>query len=613
MKDNSLALYTLSMKLHGMSPKGATATHTLVKEPYGQRVTFKAISLHDRKFYDSGEHLGWKIIKEPTETTPGVVSKRIMDDTFSEGASLLDDLPEHDVTVPKHLAETYNLVDSNIMEVGGKYKLILTPEEKARAGALNDMATTLVKSSANVIAVDDARYIRNEISKDGVRTVISSEDGDEVKGIVEKIKSDVIDHPWVLKLEDGVRFDKLPEEIRAKYKPIQQNLTSMDGFKDNVTHVRKDIRHWLIGGHVPSLFKNPKVQRYSTILKELISGAKIGMAIVNPKKLLNDSISNTTHLTLLGVPLTKIAKYQRDILKAVDSFNTIKNAMYEAKVMYLGNPTEENEKLYKDLQDKLKHNELYIAYSNGFMTSLSSDVLNSNVQASEGLQADIHKTLKYLLTNKDGSKNVLHTIISNASNFGMDGTHILNRIGDIANTLNTDGEVKKYLDGVAKNIREIKKDDDMAKYLAQFTISPEAETVKAGTWLNDVMDMSMRETYRRHLIDKGVSPQKAIQEAINMSPFYPEDAPIGVKMLSDYFILPFATWTLRVHSPVAHIFKTRSVTLGTEAMIAELLGHDLEIYAASHPFYKLWEDTLASTPLDAVGIGSLAPTNAIGY
>ena len=609
MKDNSLTLYSLSMKLHDMSPKGASSTHTLVKEPFKHKQIFKAITVEDRKLYDSGELMGWKIIKEPTDKTPGVVTKKIIDDTFTEGASIINDLPDHDVHVPKHIAEAYDLTDSNILKAGNKYKMILTREEKKAAGLVEDMGTALVKSTANIMSVDDAAYIRNKLLEPSVRSVITNNSDEEINDVVLRIKDDIVDHPWFLKLEDGVKFDQLPQEIKAKYKPIQQNLSSVGNFKDEVTHVRKDIRHWLVGGHSPSLFKNPKLQRISQITKELVAGAKIGMGMLNPKKLAMDSVSNNLQLSMLGVPASKIAGYSEDILKSIDSFNKIKNAMFEAKVKYSADPTTENETRYKKLQDRLKRNDLYTAYSNGFMSSLSSDILNSNVDTTEGLQADIHKVLKYMLTDREGNKNILHEVIGNASRFGMDGTQILTGIGKIASNFNEGREIERYLDGVAKNIQEIKRDDDMVNYLGQFTVSPNAETVKAGTWLNDVMDMMMRETYRRHLIDVGVSPEKAIEKAIAMSPDYKEDMPIGVKVLSDYFVIPFPSFMLRMLQPTLYVARNKPINAFIES---ELIGLD-DTFFGAHPFKRVFENQFISSPASVIGVNSVAPTNLFNF
>ena len=615
IKDNSLALRALTYKIADMSPKGALVSNTLIKENFGGNKEFKAISLKDKKRYEFTEATGWKIVRQPTKSNPGVVVRDVIDNTFLEGLGVSNDLVSSDINVPQYMVNEDNLVNSNIVKVGDSYKLILTHEEKLKAGLVEDIGSTLVKSTAGMIATDDSQVIRNELMKPALRSVITSLEDPALDDVLERIDNEIVDHPWFIKIdEDNFNYSDLPAKIQANYKPIQQDLTSINNFNKEVTLVRKDIRAWLVGGKSASLFENPKMQRLSKITKEVISGAKIGMVITNPKKLAIDAAANNAQLAMLGVPATKIATYSKDVLKGVDYFVTTKNTLVQAKMEYLANPNEESEKAFDKAKEELKQSELYTAYTNGFMNSLSSDILNNNVDTTEGLQSDIHKVLKYMLTsNKTGEANTLHNIISAASKYGMQGEHILNGIGKIVSNFNTDKEVEKYLKGVSQRITDIKDNDDMVNYLSQFTISPNSEIVKAGTWFNDVIDMTSREVYRRHLIDVGVDPKKAIEKAIAFMPDYKENMPVGLKTVSDYGILMFPSFFLRTFQPATYLLRKKLIGVGIEEQVQALIGQNIETVFDTNLYTKLVDGQFLHSPTEYIGVGSVLPTNLFNF
>jgi hypothetical protein len=344
---------------------------------------------------------------------------------------------------------------------------------------------------------------------------------------------------------------------------------------------------------------------------------KIGMIIVNPKKLVLDSASNNAQLAMLGVPTSKILKYGIDIGKSVNQFNTDKNELYRVKLEYLATPTAELKAEYEEKQDSLKKNELYVGYKNGFMSSLSSDILNNNVDTTEGLQADIHKVLNYFLTDKEGKKNTLHNIISTSSKFGINGEDVIDGIGKIIGTLNTDGEVEQYLNGVANRVRDIKNNDDMVNYLSQYTLSPNSEFVKAGTFMNDVIDFTARETYRRHLVDIGTSPEKAVEQAIAFMPDYKENPPVAIKTLSDYGILLFPSFFLRVGQPVAYLLKHKMFSVALEQQVSMMLqsefGFGIESILGEDLFSRIVSGKIGNNPLDAYSYSSVLPTNVFNF
>jgi hypothetical protein len=193
--------------------------------------------------------------------------------------------------------------------------------------------------------------------------------------LVDVIKSDNIDNPWFLKLEEGTEYNKLDKSIRAKYMPVGSRASNVKGFNEKVDLVRKDISHWLLGGSAKSLFQNPQMKWALRILKNLVSGSKIGMIVLNPVKIANDNLSNLTYLGVLGLDPLFIAKNYAEIQKDFAEYSDLQRQIWTAKLQLVArSESTALQKKVKSLQKRLAANSVGDIGDKGFVNSLGSDL-----------------------------------------------------------------------------------------------------------------------------------------------------------------------------------------------------------------------------------------------
>jgi len=215
--------------------------------------------------------------------------KPTIDSTDIAGAYTDMKLISTDINVRQEFKNFPGVVES----VNG-HKLLLTKDQKREMGLIEAFSQGLVRSTAHSMALQESQIIRDELLKKETHMIIGK--GNSITKLETIIKAENVDNPWFLKLEEGTEYSKLSPEIRAKYMPVEGRASDVKGFNENVDLVRKDISHWLLGGTAKSLFENPTMKWALRILKNTISGSKIGMVVLNPIKIANDNLFNSIEL-----------------------------------------------------------------------------------------------------------------------------------------------------------------------------------------------------------------------------------------------------------------------------------------------------------------------------
>ena len=612
IKDNAIALAMIHKDIGDGINMRSDVKGSLVGEYYEKQLQKKVITEAELDKFSYEEGSGWRVIVEPVDGKVGIVVRTIDDGFYLEGSGIDLGTTSNDLLISPILAETLDLEANNIIKLNdGSYKKILSHDEKTDMGIIRKPGHSLIHTTSHMIAAQEAGILRKEMLKKDIRIEIDTNDSSNVAILQTLIKDKDIDHHWFIKLGKDAKYINLPADIKAKYKPIDVKLSNIHGFKNEISLVRKDMAYWLTGDSKQFFNNNPKIQKASKVAKQLISGAKIGMAVANPTKLMKDTASNTAFLTAMGVPLSMQLSEGKSIMAEMDTLGQLRTQIAKIRVKQVAYPNDKNlQTKYNKLLAMLEAHTLNGVVKRGFMNSLSSDIYNNNIDSLKGMQADVNTGLKYLLNKKDGTPNIINKYISDIANVTGDGTEVLRYIGNIVGKAESTAEMGKMLDAAANRISKIKNNEDSVAYLNNFILTPNSEIVKAGVWYNDAIDTVAKETYYRYLTqNKKMDPVKAEVLVIESFPDYKENMPMAMKILSDYGILMFPSYWTRIHVPAYRMVTKRTINVGLELELSNLTNTHLEsILDATLPVRLDSNMDIVHSPLDIVGIDSIFPT-----
>ena len=599
IKDNSVANALSTLDNEGTS----NVRDSLVMDYWKESFRIKAVTKADFKMYEYGEDTGWKILKAPTKTELGIVYKPVIDSTDIAGAYTDTKLSSTDVDVPQTMKRY-----PGVVETKNGHKLLLTKEQKRELGLLEEFGQGLVRSTAHSVSIKESQIIRDELLKEDTHLTIGK--GKSIDKLESIIESENIDNPWFIKLEEGTEYSKLPAAIRAKYMPVGKRASNVKNFNENVDLVRKDISHWLLGGSTKSLFENPKLKWATRILKNLITGAKIRMVVLNPVKIANDNLSNLTYLGVLGLSPAFIASNYKAISTDFAEYTDLQRQIFQAKLQLVSRP--ESAKIKKHLnalQKRLKANSVGDIGDKGFINSLGSDLVSRSADTLSGFQADMHTALEYLLHEKAGNKNIVSHFIMQLQKTGFQAEDFFKYLGGIAGQAKSTKLIQQELDQVSDRLREIKSEEDIVNYVSQFTTSPSSEAVRVGSAMTDLTDVLAKETLYRHFVEnQRMSAEDARIKVLDSFPDYKENMPLAIKQLSDAGIIMFPSFWLRIQKIIYRMARDKPVNLATELMVQEALGTNVNTIFEANLINKANTfGGLLHSPFEAAGFGSVTP------
>jgi len=593
---------------------------SLVPERYKEPIVIEAFEMHELSRYENGENLGWKILEKPTKTRLGIVYKEIIDSSEIPGAYTDTKLSTTDIEVFGGKTKYKGVVQTR-----DGHKLRLTKKQKIAMGLLEDFSQGLVRGVAHNMAIQESQIIRDRMLEEA-RMVL----GKDFSKLSDIIESDNVDNPWFIKMPEGKTISDLnPNDpkiteaerkqyklIRAHYKPVGSRASDVKGFNEGVDLVRKDIAYWLIGGKASSLFQNPKYKWIARITKDLISGSKLGMVILNPVKITKDNVSNLSYLSVMGVPPTFIAKNYKEIADSFTEYSNLESQIIQLKVQLVARPNSDKiKKKINALRKRVAKNPLGTLGEKGFLNSLGSDLVSKNADTLSGFQADIHTALEYLLKTKEGKKNYVSHFILELQKLGFKGEDFLTYIGNLAKMAGEAGEgAQNQLDQVAERLKEIRTEEDIVNYVSQYTTSPSSEAVRLGASMTDLTDVMAKETLYRHLIEnEGMTEEAAKIKVLDSFPDYKENMPLAVKQLSDFGIIMFPSFWLRIQKVIYRMARDKPINLATELMLEEAVDSNIETIVSSVIINK-WNayGGIFHTFWESIGLGSVAPIHIFG-
>ena len=597
--------YTVANHLSLMNFKGSeNLRSTGVPHSFSEGVEPRAITVDELPSYEYGENTGWKVIKKPTKSTLGLVYREVIDSTSIPGAFTDVKMSSADLDVTSSKKSF-----SNVVSTPNGYRMILTQEQRDTMGALGAVQS-LVRGTAHAMSIQESQIIREEMLKAETTMQLTASNLQDLQDTVEDSSRE---NPWFLKAK-GISYSDLPASIKARYKPVGNRASDVQGFNKGVDFVRKDISHWLLGGASSSPFTSPKWKWALRITKDLVSMAKIGMVVLNPGKIARDNISNVAYLGVMGVSPSFAANSYKDIMEEFGEYTEAKNELLALKVSLLAKPNSTKlQKKAKSLQKRLDRNPISSIEAKGFLNSLGSALVTREAETLGGVQKDIDVALKFLLKEQDGKSNYLAHFLMQLQKTGPQGEDFLNYLGGVVGKYKGGKELDNELTKIADRLSKIRNDKDVEAYAAQFINAPQSEAVRFGANITDLSDVLAKETYYRHLTEnEGMSPEKARIKVLDSFPNYIENMPLAVQQLSDVGVIMFPSFWMRIQKIIYRMAKDRPVSLATEEMIDSYFNLHADTILDSNIINKAtsWGGILHS-PLEVVGAGSIFPLHAL--
>ena len=594
---------------------GAGNKHNLrasgLPHSYAEGIQREVITLEELENFEYTDNSGWEIVSKPTKNKVGLVYRKVIDSTILPGAFTDIKMSSSDIILKPSLRAFSNANSyENVMMTPEGPRMILTEKERVKMGSLGAIQS-LVRSTAHAKSIQDSEIIRQEVIKAETRFVVNQKNKKELKEI---LADDSKENPWFLKADD-ITYGELPPSVRAKYRPVGRDASDVNKFNEEVTWVRKDIAHWLLGGKKGSLLPGAKFQWMLRITKDLIAMTKINMVLMNPAKIAKDNMSNIAYLGVMGVDPNFIVKNYKNIMQEFGEYTNDKNALLNLKVPLMVDP--ENKELKakeKGIRDRLDKNPISSIEDKGFLNSLGSALISRESATLGGTQKDIEDALTYLLKKKDGSKRYIGKLLSGLQNAGYEGEQFFIHLADAAKEMGLGEGAEARLDQIYERLSHIRSQDDVVAYASQFINSPQSEAVRLGASFTDLSDVMAKETYYRYLVDKGESPAKARIAVLDAFPNYVENLPMAVQQASDLGILMFPSFWMRIQKAIYHMARERPLSLATEEMIDAVLGSNLDTILDANIINKMtsWGGVVHS-PYENTLTEAVFPTRVMSF
>lgn len=613
----SMAIATVHEKLFDMTGDNFGGVGNIVEDVYDRNPNIQAISFQELKAGKYPLDRGWKILQEPIEGVQyGIVYNH--DNVGSYQAGLGTNISH--IKYGLEIRQPDKAITSgNYIQDGSTISLMLTPEQKAELGLIQNPAHTLVRTYARLQYAAETNKIREELmDTTGVTKQVSTVD--EAQKIYDEIKANrgtdkAGTHPWFIKLDSKLTLSTLPADFQKYYKLVE-NASDIGGFDNKVQLVRKDLASQVMGYKEMEMFpSSPMLNKMANVVKKLIVLRKIHQVVANPFKLAVDITSNTVLLAQMGVPMQDIVRDTKEALEGIKGLVELRNQVIAAEFEHNALGTPATEKAMKDLQAKLSKHLMATAVANGFVQSMGTDLLHRNYDTVSGLQRDINEVINKAVKNPDGSFNKFGDFVNSAGTF-MPAFSLDTIAHFVGKTLKGKGKsmdaVAKIITNMADGYEEARTSGDPAKYLSQFIAAPDSELVKAGSGLMQYGDFTARWVYYKYLKNSGVSEKDAAAQALETFIDYRVNMPKELKMLSDYGILMYPTYWTRIQKIIYIATLRNPVTAGLGAVTEGLLGNVLPTIYDSNIITKAtsWNG-LINSPTDAFSGDTFLPTHLI--
>jgi hypothetical protein len=569
-------LMTLSAGMFGSHNKMYATTkdkmlgkENLLYESFTVPKEFAIVTKKDLNHNDYTKESGWRILQKPTSKDYGIVYRDRVEQTSQEGAGTSVHYLNQDIIVPKdkELKGMNNVYSIKTLK-GSFQKIVLTPDQLDLLGLNKNPADAIVRSYGRSIEIHNTQAARDELlSQTMTKYLKTSSSIDKLEEDLADI--DTKDIPLFLSLPDSSTAKEVLEThklIGDRYKVVS-NVTTVGGINEHLHLVRKDFSDIAIGFNDPVLFSNnDSLKKAAFAIRQAVKLTKIHWVITNIPKIFGDTTSNVAILLAYGVPVQEIPRLIKESIVDMKSLEKLRLKQLELEIKKYSGEDVDNK--LKRVKESIKTHPMAIMLNTGMMQSISVEVMNKDESVISGLQNDIESLLNKFLKDSNGKNNGLAKAIKALSQSGHQSMNVETLLQFAGKSAKNFKALQSFGDNLIESgdrIEHNKKTGDMAKYISEFIASPDSAMVRFGSFAVQSIDIVSRKILLDTLIAQGKSEHDAIKITLESFVDYKINMPKEVKALSDYGVLLFPSFWMRIQKVILATVKANpaGVAFGT--------------------------------------------------
>jgi hypothetical protein len=625
---------------------------------------YKAVTLSEMRRSDNSSENGWIVVKEATKDTVGILARENYEagyntgvglelNRYSNGALLSRDqskpIADRLRTLNSDEARESWLQHNGIVQEGARFRVLLNKETKVeKLHMVENAAHSLYRTYLHNKDLIASEAVRRTLLENGTRTINSENGMKELERVLKQndrvgLKGERVEvEPFINidyeapSLKHINSFDDLKKEypMIVQYYRTPEGLTTFNNFNKKVSLVKRGVSEVLLGYKNGQIFGNDNrdAARWESMFKKMVILAKQKMVVMNPVKLLNDTVTNVGVLSMMDMTPTEIYYGMKAGYTAYGEYSKARGKLVElqmaarmADATYEMNKTKENETAKKkavNVLDKhiadMREMDFHEAYNAGFVQSYSTDLVIKEFDTISGIQKDIDDVINKYTHDKKGNPNKLFDAIKWFANTGPQMDEWLIAAGTSAKMKGTD--VGTELIEIAERLKNKKNDkESVSRYVSEFLGSPASEAAAYGSAYMVLGDVMAKYTLAKHLIGRenprsGVrgnrrkyTSEEAYALANDTFIDYRANLPKEIKVLSDYGILMFPAYWLRVQKVIAGLLKYHPVSAVTSYAVETAMGAESlnvlnqNIVTKAGGYYGIIHN-----PAETISLGSIA-------
>jgi len=628
---------------------------------------YKAVTLSEMRRSDNSSENGWIVVKEATKDTVGILARENYEagyntgvglelNRYSNGALLSRDQSKPIVdrlrTLNSDEARESWLQHNGMVQEGARFRVLLNKETKVeKLHMVENAAYSLYRTYLHNKDLIASEAVRRTLLENGTRTIKNENGMKELERILKQndrvgLKGEKVEvEPFISidyeapSLKHINSFDDLKKEypMIAQYYRTPEGLTTFNNFNKKVSLVKRGVSEVLLGYKNGQIFGNDNrdAARWESMFKKMVILAKQKMVVMNPVKLLNDTVTNVGVLSMMDMTPTEIYYGMKAGYTAYGEYSKARGKLVElqmaarmADATYDMNKSKENETAKKkavNVLDKhiadMREMDFHEAYNAGFVQSYSTDLVIKEFDTISGIQKDIDDVINKYTHDKKGNPNKLFDAIKWFANTGPQMDEWLIAAGTSAKMKGTD--IGTELVEIAERLKNKKNDkESVSRYVSEFLGSPASEAAAYGSAYMVLGDVMAKYTLAKHLIGRenprsgqGGNRKKYTSEeayALANDTFidYRANLPKEIKVLSDYGILMFPAYWLRVQKVIAGLLKYHPVSAVTSYAVETAMGAESlsvlnqNIVTKAGGYYGIIHSPTETISLESIALGA---------
>jgi len=613
----SKGLQEMSEAVLGGTQDKNSFRENLVYEQFENPKEFKAVDERDLFGDQYPANKGWKILRKPKDGEYGIIWRDRSKVTRQEGTGTTVEFKYNDIKVDERIKKETARNAVSIDNGGNNpyHKVVLTEKELSTFDDLvRNPADSLARAYTQMLMAHETKAARDYIM---MSDKIATPTYDGIKKLNTRLATmDTEKQPWFIKLPDvyphmtASEFLESNPKIANLYK-IPEYKSSIGDFDKSFDLVRKDLSDMIMGYRDPEFFEdNSRLKALAYAVRQGVVMIKTHWVIVNPQKIAVDVISNNVILAAYGVPVGNMVKDQAAAIPLAAEMSKMRSEYVALKFEVMANnslPDNSAKKKVSEtrlarLEKKMSDHAFAPLVNSGMIQSMSTDILRKDESVVAGLQKDVEKIFNRVLQDENGDTTAVSDAVQWFADSGWEVDSLLNGLANNLDSVKMFGEfgsnVSTQLKESAGRIRTKKEDGDMARYLSEFIASPDSEAVRLGSWLVQMADVASKYTLYKHLMNKrdyydaesrtkkeytegeiGIKVNEAFVD-------YKVNMPKNVKVASDYGILLFPSFWMRIQKVMYAIAKDNPAKIASGLALSELLDLSVSTYADSNIFSK---------------------------